>query len=107
MGILQGTTPKMTIAIPADKVLLSDVAGVELTLSQMNHVPAVHGTEDVVIDLENNAIVYQFTEEETLALSANVNMWWQLRLKLRDGNIVGTLKQPVPVDDLINDEVMA
>ena len=104
-GILQGTTPTLTIGFNTADLLLSNVSALELTFDQMDD-PVYKHLEDVTIDTDANSISYHFTQEETLALLPTRVLNWQVRLLMLDGNIIGTTKAQISVADLISDEVL-
>ena len=105
MQILQGTTPSLNIQVDAQSVSLTDVVDLELAFRQPSQEsPTLYGIEDVTLDTEHNSISFTFTQEMTMKLNPNQKLYWQLRLKLRDGNIVGTNKASIDVTDLMSEE---
>ena len=104
--ILQGTTPTLTITVNAEELLLADVTEIELTFQSGTNITQKF-MADLTIDTEANTVSYTFTEEETLALSAESILVWQVRFKLQNGAIVGTVKKSIKVLDLISEEVMS
>lgn len=103
--ILQGTTPSLKIKINTDDFLVSDVIKLELTTWHKGEI-TIKGLSDVTVDTEENAFIYQFTEEETLALTPSSPLRYQLRFMFGDGSIVGTSKMTLRVADLFSEEVM-
>lgn len=97
--ILQGTTPSLTITINPEDVQLSDIVDVELTFGQGSNV-LYKGINDVDINSEENVLSYHFTEEETLGMNTSLSMYWQLRLKTNTGDIFGTRKQAITIEEL-------
>lgn len=102
-GILQGTTPKLVIEIPAD-VPVSNVTGIELTLQHKGEKTIVY-EDSCTTDAEANTVTYAFTEAQTLALDPTAGLVWQIRLKLASG-IVGTVPHRIEVIDLLSEEAM-
>lgn len=102
-GILQGTTPSLTITIP-EEISVSDITALELAFKQMASVTLLHLT-DVSIDTEANTITYAFTEAQTLALIPSAPLMWQLRIETADG-IFGTPQGRLNVLDLISQEAL-
>jgi len=103
-GILQGTTPSLTITIP-EEISVSSITALELTFKQVFGV-SVHHLADVIIDTEANTITYAFSEAETLALSPAAPLMWQLRIQTADG-IFGTPQGRLNVLDLISQEALS
>ncbi len=104
-SILQGTTPVLELEFDTDDFLVTDVVKLELTFLHKRQ-KTIHGLDDVSIDTANNCISYHFTEEETLNLDYKLPLLYQVRLKLSDGEIVGTEKESLSVTDLMSEEVM-
>lgn len=102
-GILQGTTPTLTITIP-EETPVSGIRGIELTLKQGDTVTLLHRS-DLIVDTEANTISRLFSEEETLALNPSQPLFWQLRIETADG-IFGTPKGRITVFDLISTEAL-
>ncbi len=102
-GILQGTTPSLTITIP-EEISVSSITALELAFRQMASVTLLH-LEDVRMDAEANTITYAFTEAQTLALSPSAPLMWQLRIETADG-IFGTPQNRINVLDLISQEAL-
>lgn len=103
-GILQGTTPSLTITIP-EEISVSSITALELAFKQMASVTLLH-MEDVIIDTEANTITYVFTEAQTLALIPSAPLMWQLRIQTADG-IFGTPQARINVLDLISQEALS
>lgn len=104
MGILQGTTPTLRLILPED-LPVSSLDEVELTFHNAGST-LVKGLADVTLDTEDNAIVYVFSESETLKLATGTSLVYQLRTRV-GSMIQGTKKQAVSIYDLISDKEMA
>lgn len=102
-GILQGTTPSLTITIP-EEISVSSITALELAFKQMASVTLLH-MADVSIDTEANTITYTFSETQTLALIPSAPLMWQLRIETADG-IFGTPQNRINVLDLISQEAL-
>lgn len=102
-GILQGTTPSLTITIP-EEISVSSITALELAFKQMASVTLLH-LADVSMDAEANTITYAFTEAQTLALISSAPLMWQLRIETADG-IFGTPQGRLNVLDLISQEAL-
>lgn len=97
--ILQGTTPSMRIRIKETDFSIDDVIQLELRVWQDSKTfDKTYSLDDVTKDAELNAFVISFTEEETLSMTSSSSIRWQMRCKLTDGNIVGTvISQPISI----------
>lgn len=110
--ILQGTTPTIRVTVKekgSDELYdLTDISIAELTVYQYGIGEIVYTTKPT-IDRENSRISYIFSEAETLRISSDRRMYWQIRLgktdlMMPDGMlIVGTLKGSVLVQDLLTE----
>lgn len=103
-GILQGTTPSLTITIP-EEISVSSITAAELTFKQSGTVWIYH-LSDLSIDAEDNTISKAYTEAETLALNPTAPLFWQLRIQTADG-IFGTPQSRINVLDLISEEAIS
>lgn len=101
--LLQGTTPKLVITIPAP-IAVADVFSVELTFEHVGTKKIVY-IDGVTLDTDENTITYRFTERETLDMNPKQPLYWQLRIKTQDG-IFGTEQESIDVKDLLSEEVM-
>lgn len=103
-GILQGTTPSLTITIP-EEISVDEITALELAFKQMASVTLLH-MADVSLDAEANSITYSFTQAQTLALIPSAPLMWQLRIQTADG-IFGTPQGRLNVLDLISQEALS
>lgn len=102
-GILQGTTPVLTIQIP-EEVSVSTIIAAELAIRNDEKLTLYHLPE-LTVDDEENTISKSFTEEETLALNPSSPLNYQLRVKTPSG-IYGTDKKQLRVIDLMSEEMI-
>lgn len=102
--ILQGTTPTIKAKIP-ESLSVVDINMAELTIMN-GGVKLIKHMSDLVIDYEENALRYTFTEEETMELNGNSSLLIQFRFGLFGGRIVGTRQYRYSVYDLISEERM-
>lgn len=103
-GILQGTTPSLSITIP-EEISVTSITALELAFKQMGSVMLLH-MADVSLDAEANSITYSFTQAQTLALIPSAPLMWQLRIETVDG-IFGTPQSRINVLDLISQEELS
>lgn len=105
--ILQGTTPYLACHFKPDKLDVSRIIALELTMRQFKtYCPTLmfKKIDDCTIDTEHNVILYHFTESETLNLSPKVPLEFQYRF-LIDGEKVGTRVKEIKVDELLSGKV--
>lgn len=114
-SILQGTTPTLRISIKPEDLLLSDAAEFELAFLEQASEPTKHvcgsraiikHRSDLTVDTDNNRIEYHFSEKETMKLDPNLYLFYQLRIKMNNGEIFGTAAKKISVSDLISQEMM-
>ena len=105
-SILQGTTPTLTIELDPVDLNVENIVALDLAIKQKDNVTD-YGLSDVTLDVENNAISYKFTEDETLAFIPDTFLFVQLRFLLPDGTICGTDRITFSVNDFIGSEVLA
>lgn len=101
--LLQGTTPKLIITIPAP-LDVADVMSLELTFEHLGTKKLVY-MDGVTLDTDKNTVTYRFTERETLDMNPKHPLYWQLRIKTQDG-IFGTEQESIDVKDLLSEVVM-
>lgn len=101
--ILQGTTPTFTIEIP-EEISVSGITALELSLANGSGL-IIKRLADVNLDANANAITYHFTEAETLSLNPHIPLTYQIRFEAQ-GEIYGTKKARINVDDLMSQEAI-
>lgn len=109
-GILQGTTPTVTLQIflPDGSQLadLTDVATVQFIAAQSNKFGQkevlVNTLTDAVLNRETSEVSYQFSERETMALRCDRPVLCQCRFLYDDGTIFGDAAVYYPVDELLD-----
>lgn len=106
LKILQGTTPKIVIAIDPSDLAVNDVTKLELAI-QYDDTLIIKALEDVTVDTDENTITYALTEAETMAMTPAKNMRVQARFMLSGGDIVGTEVMPVRITNLMSEEMMS
>lgn len=100
--ILRGTTPHLTIRLNPDDLTVDRIEALELVFKQ-DELKMKKTLEDCALDIEDNAILYHFTEQETLAFKPRKTVQFQLRFKV--GNeIVGTRMSDISFTDLLSNE---
>lgn len=112
-GILQGTTPTVTLEIYLSDgsalADLTDVATVQFIAAQADKYGQreilVSTLTDAVLDKANSQVSYQFTEKETMKLKADRSLLCQCRFLYDDGTIFGNAMVTYSVDELLDHAV--
>ena len=94
----RGTTFNMTFSF--DEIDIAQIKYAEITLNQ-------NGVNVLIKKLKRYEKIYtvNFTEEETLQLKEGF-CDVQAKVKLKDGNVIATDIERIPVNRLLHDEVM-
>lgn len=105
-SILQGTTPSLEIKVGYHDFKVSDTTELELKVWQDNKaIDLTFGLSDVESDPVQNSFKLSFTEEQTLKMHPSSNLRWQMRVKLQNGEILGTrISEPISVLALKSEE---
>lgn len=99
-SIMQGTTPTLTIYIPPDYLVLTDVTAIDLYVKN-NKCLTQYAISDLVVDTNENTVSRQFTAEETAAFDPKYGIIVQALFTLTDGNVIGMEQIKYPVTDMI------
>lgn len=105
MEIIRGTTPSIVISVKTD-IDLSEVSSVWIYISQQNKVRFNKELTDVEIDTSEKTITAKLDQEDTLALKAGVEAFFQIRLLMEDGTALATKAEKVPVLEVYKDGVI-
>jgi len=89
MQIIRGTTPAITINVRSN-VNLSNVSAVWVYINQGGNVVIDKELSDVTIHAQTNQIVLRLSQQDTLALNANMGALFQVRLLLSSGLALAT-----------------
>lgn len=106
MQLIRGTTPTIIITVQTD-IDLTQVAEVWIYLSQQNKVKVDKQLEDVSIDTENKTITVTLSQDDTLALKADIDTLFQIRLLLMNGTALATLASKVTVKEVYKGGVIS
>lgn len=96
MQIIRGTTPTITVNVLSE-IDLTTVTQVWLYISQQNKVKIDKIIEDVTFDTEHRKISVLLSQEDTLALKADIDTLFQIRLLLEDDTALATPASKVKV----------
>lgn len=100
----RGTTPKLKLKLKglSDLDVLKDVY---VTLAQGNS-KLTKGKDNVIIDSENEMLIVQLLEEETMVLKA-APIFIQVRATTDDGNVIASNIREIVVQDILYEEEIA
>lgn len=99
MQLIRGTTPTIVITI-TNEMDLSTVQEVWVYIAQQNKVKVDKLLPDVTIDAENNKISVRLEQEDTLALKANQDALFQIRMLLTDETALATVATEIEVGEV-------
>ena len=105
MQIIRGTTPTIVITIK-NEMDLTTIQEVWVYISQQNKVKIDKKIEDVTIDAEHRKISARLEQEDTLALTANKDALFQIRLLLTDDTALATVASEVEVIEVYKDGII-
>lgn len=99
LHIIRGTTPTIEIVIKND-IDLSAVLEVWVYIAQQNKVKIDKLFSDVTIDEESRIISVTLDQEDTLALKADQDAVFQVRMLLENGTALATEAAKVVVKEV-------
>ena len=105
MQIIRGTTPTIVITIK-NEMDLTTIQEVWVYISQQNKVKVDKKIEDVTIDAEHRKISARLEQEDTLALKADQDALFQIRILLTDETALATVASKVAVKQVYKDGVI-
>ena len=88
LEIIRGTTPTITIKLKQE-LDFTTVTQVWVYITQKKVVKIDKVISDVTFDAENNQILAPLTQEDTLALKADMDTFFQFRILLNNGLALG------------------
>jgi len=88
LEIIRGTTPTITIKLKQE-LDFTTVTQVWVYITQKKVVKIDKEVTDVTLDAENNQILAPLTQEDTLALKAEMDTFFQFRILLNNGLALG------------------
>ena len=99
MQLIRGTTPTIIITVQTD-IDLTEVAEVWVYLSQQNKVKVDKELSDVTFDYENKTMTVTLSQTDTLALKADTDTLFQIRMLMNDETAFATLASKVTVKEV-------
>ena len=105
MQIIRGTTPTITVNITSE-LDLTTVTQVWVYIAQQNKVKNDKLIDDVTFDTEHRKISVLLSQNDTLALKADIDTLFQIRLLLEDDTALATTASKVKVIEVYKDGVI-
>ena len=99
MQLIRGTTPTIIITVQTE-IDLHQAAEVWIYISQQNKVKVDKQLDNVTFDYEHRTMTVLLSQEDTLALKAEQDALFQIRLLLLDGTALATLASKVTVKEV-------
>lgn len=100
--MIRATTPTHTIELPFGRDYIKRLL---ITYKQGGNIVLEKTEEDVTFD--GNVVSYDLTQEETRQFKAGMQVKLQIRVLSHNGKAPATRTFTLPVDDVLNDEVLA
>lgn len=104
MEIIRGTTPTIIISVQTD-IDLSVVSAAWIYISQQNKVRVDKKLNDISIDAEEKTITVTLTQQDTLNLKANIEAFFQIRLRLGE-TALATTATKIVIKEIYKDGVI-
>jgi len=102
--MIRGTTP--TLELNVDGIDLTAFKKIVVTLQQQG-VVINRQTGDSGLSVSSNVISVHLTQEESLKFKANSDVEIQAKLLSEDGEVTATDIERVPVESILNEEVLS
>ena len=100
--MIRGTTPTHIFKLPIDT---GGIKQLRITYSQFGK-PVLEATEaDVTMD--GSEIRYRLTQQDTLKFDTKTYAELQLKVLTSDGNVLASRIMKIPVEQILNTEVLA
>lgn len=99
MQLIRGTTPTITINVKSE-LDLSQVTEIWVYISQQNKVKVDKQLSDVAFNVEERQIIVTLSQDDTLALKADTDTLFQIRLLLSSGTALATLASKITVKEV-------
>ena len=102
----QGTTPDFNIYLNNKSIKYSDIQIVYVTLKQKD-IEVTHNSDEscVSIDPANKCVTFRMEEKESLMFKEG-EAELQVRIKYKNNNVFASVVKRVPVDRVLNKEVI-
>ena len=105
MKLIRGTTPTIQLNIKSEDDLTM-VTQVWIYFTQNKKIKIDKKIEDVTIDAEHNAITLILSQDDTLALKANTDTLFQMRVLLSNDTALANIAMNVTVAEVYKEGVI-
>ena len=105
MQFIRGTTPSIEITVQTE-IDLTEVAEVWIYLAQQNKPKVEKKRSDVTFNYDNKTMTVTLSQDDTLALKADVDTLFQIRMLLNDGTALATLASKVTIKNVYKQGVI-
>lgn len=102
--MIRGTTP--TLELNVDGIDLTAFKKIVVTLQQQGTI-INRQTGDSGLSVSSNVISVHLTQEESLKFKANIDVEIQAKLLSENGEVTATDIERVPVESILNEEVLS
>lgn len=99
MELIRGTTPTIIITVETE-IDLDEVSAVWIYISQQGKVKVDKELSDVEFDVVSRTMTVTLSQEDTLALKADMEALFQIRLLMNNGTALATLADKVSVKEI-------
>lgn len=99
--MIQGTTPTHVFQLSIDTGIIQQL---RITYTQCGK-PVIEATE-ADVDMDGQEIRYRLTQEDTLKFDPKAHAELQLKVRISDGNVLASRVMKIPVDRILNTEVL-
>lgn len=105
MELIRGTTPTIIITVETE-IDFDDVSAVWIYISQQNKVKVDKELSDVTFDKAKRTITVTLSQNDTLALKADAEALFQIRLLMVNGTAFATRASKVKVIEVYKNGVI-
>ena len=99
MQLIRGTTPTIVINVKTE-MDLTQITAVWVYIAQQNKVKVDKKLSDVSFNYEERQIIVTLSQEDTLALKADVDTLFQIRLLLVNETALATVASKITVKEV-------
>ena len=105
LELIRGTTPTIEINV-VDELDISQITDIWVYISQLGNLVIDKGFADVTIDAGEGKIILTLSQEDTLALQADIYTLVQVRALLQNGTAIASEAQKVIVREVYKDGII-
>lgn len=105
MELIRGTTPTIIVTVETE-IDLDEVSAVWIYISQQGKVKVDKELSDVQFDAVSRTMTVTLSQNDTLALKADTEALFQIRLLMNNGTALATLASKVAVKEIYKNGVI-